>query len=172
MTHSFCWFYAVNYYHYECQISQLFASMYYMGLWLTGDKYFMSVSACFAGASLIHIYTIDETNCFAVLYFVDGITFKPHLSMIGWDNLCGISKVPFEIPHKTILPIRALRFTTSYWRVFLKRSLGLMPNCPTATGRWLCNSLVNLWNSQGPHLLWLAFRCRAKHNTESKLAYL
>ena len=56
--------------------------------------------------------------------------------MYGQDILCGISKVPFEIPHKISYPyieryvflynteiLRALRFESSY--VFLKRPPGL-----------------------------------------------
>ena len=53
--------------------------------------------------------------------------------MYGKDNLCWISKVPFEIPHKICYPyiemislynvenLRALRFKSSY--AFLKHPL-------------------------------------------------
>ena len=52
---------------------------------------------------------------------------KMHVSMYGYKILCGISKVPFEIPHKISYPytekcavenLRALRFKSSY--AFLK----------------------------------------------------
>ena len=61
------------------------------------------------------------------------VVYKLHLSMYGWDILCGTSKVPFEIPHKISNPyterwgfrvenIRALRFNSPY--VFLNPTPG------------------------------------------------
>ena len=70
--------------------------------------------------------------------------------MYGYDILCGISKVPFEIPHKisysyierydfytTLEFLRALRFKSSY--AFLKRPPGHYKGTVDVTSSYLYN---------------------------------
>ena len=69
------------------------------------------------GAFQKHLRALKSKNIWKKNF---NVVYKLHLSMYGWDILCGILKVAFEIPHKISHPY--IERCVFYWRWKFKNS--------------------------------------------------